>query len=305
MVTGVGGFLQEAVAAPNASARLAYRTKYRRERVTRFDTLLMTKPKCNRVEWLARRAVLENETGATMQTRGLACILVLAGALLGGCSEGPYVYRPAQTSASLAGLPAARQSIPRDKPSGEIVVASSGVTEIKTEQGSSRAIFVRAVVSNQSDDTPWGFDTRAQAAIVGGQRVTAAYANAYEGYDGSTSVVRVPKGQSRTVDFYFPLPSGAQADDDIPPFELSWSVRTSRELVADRTPFNRVHVEPVYAGDPYPYPYYGPYGWYDPFWPPLYVGVGIGYAYPARYYYGYPRGPYYRGGGVYFRGRLR
>src|SRR5262249_43241134 len=138
-----------------------------------------------------------------MRKRSLAGILVLAGSFLGGCSEGPYVYRPAQTTASLSGLPAARQAIPRNKPSGEILVASSGVTEIKADERSSRAIFVRVVVSNRSDEAPWGFDTRAQAAVVGGQRVTAAYANAYEGYEGSTSVVRVPKGQSRTVDFYF------------------------------------------------------------------------------------------------------
>jgi hypothetical protein len=234
----------------------------------------------------------------------MASILVLAGALV-GCSEGPYVYRPAQTTAALSGLPAARQPVPRDKPAGEIVVASSGVTEIKVADQPSRAIFVRVVVSNQSDDTPWGFDTRAQSAIIAGQRTTAAYANAYEGYEGSTSVVRVPKAQSRTVDFYFPLPASLQGSDEVPPFELAWNVRTSREVVADRTPFNRVHVEPVYSASPYPYGYYyGPYGWYDPFWPPFYVGVGVGYAYPARYY-GYPRAPYYRGGGVYFRGRLR
>jgi hypothetical protein len=237
-----------------------------------------------------------------MQKRILAGILVLAGAL-GGCAEGTYTYRPAQTTAALSGLPAARQGIPREKPSGDILVASSGVTEIKVAEQPSRAIFVRVVVSNRSDETAWGFDTRSQEAIIGGQRITAAYANVYEGYEGKTSVVQIPRGQSRTVDFYFPLPANLQNDNEVPPFELAWSVRTSRELVADRTPFNRVRVEPVYvAGSPYPYDYYGPYGWYDPFWAPFYVGVRVGYPWRG-YHYGYPR-PYYRGG-VYFRGRVR
>jgi len=242
-----------------------------------------------------------------MQKRGLASILVLLGVILGGCAEGPYVYRPAQTTASVSGLPAARQQIPRDKPSGEIVIASSGVTEIKVSDQPTRAIFVRVIVSNRADATPWTLDTRKQTAMVGGQQTTAAYANAYEG--GTTSIVQVPQGQSRTVDFYFPLPAGMQSDDDVPPFELSWSVQTGRELVADRTPFSRVRYEPVYASSgPYPYGYYGPYGWYDPYWSPFYLGVHVGYGYPGRFY-GYPRAPYYyRGGGrAYFggRGRLR
>ena len=247
------------------------------------------------------KGVLKPNRG-TMQKRGLASILVLLGAILGGCAEGPYVYRPAQTTASVSGLPAARQPIPRDKPTGEVVVASSGVTEIKVADVPTRAIFVRVVLSNRSDEAPWAFDTRKQAAMIGGQSTMAAYVNAYEGYEGTTSVVRVPRGQSRTVDFYFPLPASMQSDNDVPPFELSWSVQTGRQLVADRTPFNRVPLEPAYASSgPYPYGYYGPYGYYDPFWPPLYLGVHVGYG-----FYGYPR--YYRGGGrVYFggRGRLR
>jgi hypothetical protein len=231
-----------------------------------------------------------------MHGRGWTSILVLALALLGGCSEGPYVYRPAQTAASISGLPAARQPIPRDRPSGEIMVATSGVTEIKSADQPARAIFVRVVIANRTDEAPWSFDTRKQAAIIAGQPTTAAFVNAYEGYEGTTSVVRVPRGQSRTIDFYFPLPAGAQTDDRLPPLELSWNVQTARELVADHTTFNRVQVEPVYASS-YPY-YYGPYGYYDPFWPPVYFGVHVGYGYPR--YYGYPRGVYYRG-----RARIR
>lgn len=244
-----------------------------------------------------------------MHKGGLTSVLVLSGALFGGCAEGPYVYRPAQTATSVNGLPAARQPVPRDKPSGDIAIATSGVTEIRVSEQPTRAIFVRVIVSNRTDEAAWAFDTRKQSAIIAGQPTMAAYVNAYQGYEGATSIVRVPRAQSRTVDFYFPLPAGVEADDNLPPFELSWNIQTAREMVADRTPFNRVPIEPVYASSaPYSYGYYGPYGWYDPFWPPLYLGVHVGYGgYPGRYY-GYPHASYYRGGGrVYFggRGRLR
>jgi hypothetical protein len=242
-----------------------------------------------------------------MQKQRATGVLVLAAILSGGCAEGPYTYRPAQTTASLNGLPASRTSIPRDKPMGDVVVASSGVTEVQSSSAPARAIFVRVVVSNRTDDADWSFDTRKQTAMVAGQPVTAAYVNAYGGYEGKTSVVRVPRAQSRTVDFYFPIATSSPGDDEIPPFQLAWSVQTGREVVADRTPFQRVSVEPAYASPGYAYgydPYYGPNGWYDPFWPPVYVGLHLGYPYPARYY-GYPRPYYWHGGGRVFVGPRR
>src|SRR5450432_935837 len=152
-----------------------------------------------------------------MHKGGLTSVLVLSGALFGGCAEGPYVYRPAQAATSVNGLPAARQPVPRDKPSGDIAIATSGVTEIRVSEQPTRAIFVRVIVSNRTDEAAWAFDTRKQSAIIAGQPTMAAYVNAYQGYEGATSIVRVPRAQSRTVDFYFPLPAGVEADDNLPP----------------------------------------------------------------------------------------
>src|SRR5258706_12845971 len=111
-----------------------------------------------------------------MPKRCLASILVLLGDLVAGvcAAEGPYIYRPVHTTAAMSGLPAARYPIPRDKPSGDILVASSGLTAITVGETPPRAIFVRVILTNASDDSPWSLDTRKQSAVVKGQQANAA-----------------------------------------------------------------------------------------------------------------------------------
>src|SRR5688500_14300214 len=105
-------------------------------------------------------------------------VLVLASTLLGACAETNYLYRPSQqATAQVSGLPAARYSIPPEKPQGEVLVVSTGVTEIKPDNVPTRALFTRVIVSNNSDDTTWRLDTRKQAAIMGGNRVAPTYVN--------------------------------------------------------------------------------------------------------------------------------
>ena len=84
----------------------------------------------------------------------------------------------------------------------------------------------------------------------------------------------------------------------MPQFDFAWNVQTAARPIAERTAFDRVRVEPVYASG---YPYYGygyrPYGYYDPFWHPYpyYGGVYIG----VGHYWGRGYGGY---GGHGFRG---
>src|SRR5688572_13445289 len=91
--------------------------------------------------------------------------LILASTLLGACAETTYLYRPSQqATAQVSGLPAARYSVPPERPTGEVLVVSTGVTEIKPDNVPQRALFARVIVSNNSDDTTWRLDTRKQAA---------------------------------------------------------------------------------------------------------------------------------------------
>ncbi|HMJ51931.1 MAG TPA: hypothetical protein VK540_07630 [Polyangiaceae bacterium] len=210
--------------------------------------------------------------------------LTIAGITLGGCAENNYLYRPAQqATAQVSGLPAARYAIPPERPQGEVLVVSTGVTEIKPDNVAARALFARVIVSNNSDDTVWRLDTRKQAAIFGGTRVAPTYVNTF---GEALPTVEIAKGEKRTIDFYFPLPAGTETNGDLPQFDLSWNVDTGTRPIAERTSFDRYRVEPVYSGGGYGYGYGYPYypysrwGWYDPFWGPhysLHYGGGWGW----------------------------
>jgi hypothetical protein len=233
--------------------------------------------------------------------------LAIAAVMLGGCAENRYLFRPSQqATAQVSGLPAARYSIPPEKPMGEVLVLSSGVTEIKPENVSQRALFARLIVTNNSDDTTWRLDTRKQLAVVGNNRIAPTYVNTF---GQPIPVIEIAKGEKRTIDFYFPVPAGTETNGDLPQFDLSWHVETGTRPIAERTSFDRYKVEPVYSGGYYGYGYgygwpYYPYHWgyYDPFWGPRFnVYYGGGWGGWGRYggggWYGGGGGGYIGGGG--------
>jgi uncharacterized membrane protein YgcG len=238
-----------------------------------------------------------------MKSLGRIELLILAAAssLLGACAENTYLFRPSQqATAQVSGLPAARYSIPPERPLGEVLVVSTGITEIKPNNAPQRALFARVIVTNNTDETTWRIDTRKQAAVYGNQRVAPTFVNTF---GEPLPVVEISKGEKRTLDFYFPLPAGAESNSDLSQFDLSWHVDTGTRAVAERTSFDRFRVESVYRsgygyyGGPYGYPY-GRWGYYDPFWGP-YWGPSVGMYYGTGW--GWGRG-YYGGGGGWYGG---
>ena len=222
-----------------------------------------------------------------MESRGQAILAIaLFAILVGGCAETRYIYRPSQqATATVGALPAARYAIPAERPTGEVLIASSGLTELPGAEARTPALFVRMVVTNNSDDTTWIVDTAQQLAVIGGQKLSPAHVNTY---NQKQPTLEIPKGEKKLVDLYYRLPAGMDPDDAMPQFDLAWNVQTGPRLIAERTSFDRLRVEPVYAGGYY-YPYghyWGPYGYYDPFWRPYgyYGGVHIGV---GHYYGGY------------------
>jgi hypothetical protein len=198
--------------------------------------------------------------------------IALATILFAACAEDEYVYRPAeQATAQVGGLPAARYGVPPERPLGTVLVASSGLARIGWSGGAEQHMLtVRLVIANNTDDRPWTVDTREQRAIViGAGESRPAYANA----DGGLSpLLQIDRGKKISIDLYYPLPADRQSAKEVPQFELIWQVQTGERLVAERTPFERMEVEP----EPYPYGGYAggywPYWWYDPLWPgPSYV----------------------------------
>lgn len=205
-------------------------------------------------------------TRTTLASLGAGALVVLAGAL--GCGSG-YVYTPESANATVAGMPASRTEIPQEKPEGAIEVTSYGVTQLHRDQATIPALHIRAIVTNDGDDTPWTLDTTQQLVEIPGEgQSRAMYVN---GDVGTLPNVMIARHERRVLDFYFPLPDTIKSDSHLPRFDLLWQVKTSARTVASRTSFERVDTEPEVAYEPamaWPlWAGYGPYWWYDPFYP--------------------------------------
>lgn len=191
-----------------------------------------------------------------------------------GCAERSFVYRPVeQATATMDGQAAARYLVPPEAPRGDVRIGSFGVMDVapQDEAAEVTALHVRMVVSNDSDTGPWSIDTRslrAELRGVGDAGVPMVNAEAE-----ALPMVEVPPGQQRTINLFYPLPEGLADAEDVPAFDLVWQVQTASRLVTERTPFERMEIEPRpaprYGYYGYGPGWYGPYWWYDPwFYPP-------------------------------------
>lgn len=201
-------------------------------------------------------------------TLGAAGVLVIAG-MVGCAANSDYVYQPDTANATAAGLPAVRTPIPQEAPQGAIEVTSYGVTKLQRDGMTIPALHVRAIVTNDGDDRPWTLDTTQQMVEIPGEgRSRAIFANADVGTLPSVTVAR---HERRVLDLYFALPDTIRSASHLPRFDLLWQVGTAARTVASRTSFERVDREPEVAygaGVGWPlWAGYGPYWWYDPFYP--------------------------------------
>lgn len=208
--------------------------------------------------------------------------LLIAAALSVGACEQSYVYTPTTTNATTAGLPSSRTEIPQEQPQGSVEIASYGVTKLKSEDATMRALHVRMVVANDGDDVPWTLDTSQQLIeLPGAGQSRPMFVNS--SYQQGGPMLTIARHQRQVIDLYYPLPQTMAKNSKLPRFDLHWQVTTPQRMVASSTVFDRVTEEPV---DQYAYGYwwggYGPYWWYDPFYPSL----AFVHTYPYRYHQG-------------------
>jgi hypothetical protein len=197
-------------------------------------------------------------------------VLAVIASTLSCAGTSDYVYTPDTANVTAAGLPAARTPIPQEKPQGAIEVASYGVTELRRDDMTLPALHVRVIITNDGDNQPWTLDTTQQLVEIPGEgRSRAIYVNS----DVRTLPnVTIARQERRVLDMYFPLPDTMREESRLPRFSLLWQVNTAARTVASRTSFDRVTPEPEvrYAVAPAGWPLwagYGPYWWYDPFYP--------------------------------------
>jgi hypothetical protein len=205
--------------------------------------------------------------------------------MLACAGNSSYVYQPDTANATAAGLPATRTPIPQEKPQGAIEVVSYGVTDLRRDAMTIPALHVRAIVTNDGDDTPWTLDTTQQLVEIPGEgKSRAIFVNADI---GTLPNVTIGKRERRVLDFYFALPDTIHKASQLPRFDLLWQVNTPERVVASRTSFERVDREPADVADApttaWPlWAGWGPYWWYDPFYP----RVVFVHAHPYRFHGG-------------------
>jgi hypothetical protein len=196
----------------------------------------------------------------------MKCTVLTLALLAAGCGSN-YIYAPeSHTGAQLAGLPAADVQIPPEAPQGDVRLATFGIARISAQGQAQKipALHLREIISNNAQQ-PWTVDTRDQRVTLGSRGESrAAYASAEGG--NPPPVVTVPPGGKRTVDLFFPLPTDVAKAAKLPQFDAIWTVRTSSRPITERTPFERLRIEPqaTYA---YDWGFWGPPYWYDPVYP--------------------------------------
>jgi hypothetical protein len=218
-----------------------------------------------------------------------------------GCAP-QYAYVPTtNASATVQGRLAAEYPIPPSAPQGDVRIASYGMTDVSTQSAPSevlRALHLRVVLADSSA-SPWSFDIREQRVELGDHEVLApAFASANPGTP--PPIVTVDRNGKRIVDLFFLLPANLQHADAIPEFDAMWRVNAGAAgVIAERTPFERLTVEPDEGGYA-DWDYGGGYYWGGPYWMNAdlpYEGVGV----PYRYFDGgaiIRRSPHsWRGGG--------
>jgi hypothetical protein len=203
-------------------------------------------------------------------------ILILGCSLATASCAPSYAYRPAaNATATIKGRLAADYPIPLAAPQGDVRLASFGMSEISPTGAGNRnenAIHLRMIVADNGQ-TPWTLDTRQQEiALPDGQQLAPAYVATHEGQAGLPSVT-VPAGGKRIIDLFYPLPPNMQSASKVPEFDVVWRVDTPQQNVIERTPFDRLQIEPA-AFDGYGSEW-GAWGdgWGGPFWyDPMYSG---------------------------------
>lgn len=190
-----------------------------------------------------------------------------------------YLYRPAENATAVAdGHAAARYTIPVAAPKGDVRIASFGVHGVKQENGPEwPALHVRMIVANDAGNAAWTVDSREIRVEVRGEKPKDPAAVNADVSD--MPLIRIPPGEQRTLDLFYPLADEYDDATSIPAFDVLWKVETDTEIVAERTPFERVAMQraPTTTWGMG----YSPYWWSNPWYPGMSPLAGPGMVGPG------------------------
>jgi hypothetical protein len=183
---------------------------------------------------------------------------------LASCADtSQYYYAPEAANVTHNDMPTHVEKVPPESPQGTVEVSTMGLTTAKRGE---RALHVRMTVDNEGDTIPWTFDVRDQLIEVPGVGQSAPkFANA--GYE-TLPTLSVPRRERRVIDLYYPVPPKVRDENDLTGFDFLWSVTTPHRTISSRTKIDRHDVideSSVYVTSMG----WGPYWWYDPWYPTI------------------------------------
>lgn len=200
----------------------------------------------------------------------------------------PSTSTPPAAAATTVTTPsrvAVKYSLPAEAPQGSLEIASFGIARISPATDPREhldAIHLRLAVDNGGEDQ-WYLDTRQQRIVLDGRGTSApAFASANPGWP--PPVITIPPRNTRVVDLFFPLPFDLQGARVLPAYDAIWQVQLPGHSAGERTPFERLRIEPppIYSEADYGVNYYwGPPYWYDGDYP--HFGFGGTVVIPAEY----------------------
>ena len=178
-----------------------------------------------------------------MRLRSLGVVAAVA---FLGCAPTRYVYAPVRTtSADLEGASAAVYEIPPGSPRGDVRLAMLGVASLRPgglSDSTLRAIHIALAVSNRSDEH-WTVDpSEERLTLTMRHERSDIYATTAEIARATT--VDVPPRSTRLFDLYFPLPIQLEKENELPSFDVFWTVHIGSRAITQRTPFQRFLAEP-------------------------------------------------------------
>jgi hypothetical protein len=191
----------------------------------------------------------------------------LALAFLVGCASTTYVFTPQGPLRWSNGYPSTTAQVPPEAPQGKVELASFGITDLAPEgAGAISALHVRIAITNEGDATPWQVTTTDQLVEIAGEGRSKPF---FVNSDQQTlPTISIGQRQRRVLDLYYPLPSTISDIEQLPAFELLWTVSTPSRPYSSRTRFVRLERdEPEVRAHFVVFSGWGPYWWYDPFYP--------------------------------------
>ncbi|MBS1118439.1 MAG: uncharacterized protein H6Q90_667 [Deltaproteobacteria bacterium] len=207
-----------------------------------------------------------------MRTTFLLTLSIVTAVTASCAVNGSYIYAPEGATHWSDGRPVAITAVPPEAPQGDVQVSSFGITQL-TPSGANpvETLHVRMVVTNNGDEQPWTVDTREVMIDVAREgRSRAMFVNTDV---ASLPLVSIGRGERKTLDFYFPVPSNVTDESNLPAFDVLWQVTTAARPFASRSAFHAVERYDATPGttEVVVVSGWGPYWWYNPFWVPPFV----------------------------------